>query len=422
MNNTKPKSRPLSIHKWIAVVLNGMVGAVCGIAFGMFGAMATWLIVGTLLGTVFGLANEALFSKVQKLTKWYRIRSVLLVLAEMLLFMYIGFPTRIAHWGTHPSRRPIVGSPTDVGLAYEEVAIPTADGVTLQGWYVPSRNGAAIIALHGYNRNRADLLPYAEALADRGYGVLMLDLRAHGESSGEVFPVADPSPDVEAAVAYLRDRPEVDSERIGALGRSIGGHAIIRAAAEDKAIKALWVDGMNTNTLGDLLLIAPSETSIPGALFWIAAPGYWTYDRMKELMSGGIPLESNKELIAHVAPRPIFFVSKAKDEEQSLNRRYYSLAGPNAQLWEVPDTEHCAGIHTHAEEYKQRMLGFFDASLLPEWRSRFLARQQGFGLAISGQVGEKTGRLTMHPVDGWDQMAKKDNEESRPLGSAQQKR
>ena len=120
------------------------------------------------------------------------------------------------------------------------------------------------------------------------------------------------------------------------------------------------------NTLGDLLLIAPSETSIPGALFWIAAPGYWTYDRMKELMSGGIPLEPNKELIAHVAPRPIFFVSKAKDEEQGLNRRYYSLAGPNARLWEVPDTEHCAGIHTHAEEYKQRMLGFFDASLLPE--------------------------------------------------------
>jgi hypothetical protein len=54
------------------------------------------------------------------------------------------------------------------------------------------------------------------------------------------------------------------------------------------------------------------------------------------------------------------------NEEQGLNRRYYSLAGPNAQLWEVPDTEHCAGIHTHAAEYKQRMLDFFDANLLSE--------------------------------------------------------
>jgi acetyl esterase/lipase len=246
------------------------------------------------------------------------------------------------------------------------VTTPTTDGVILQGWYVPSRNGAAIITLHGYNRNRVDLLPYAEALAEHGYGVLMLDLRAHGESSGEVFPFADPSPDVKAAIAYLRNRPEVDPERIGALGRSVGGHAIIRAAAEDEAIKALLVDGVNMNTLDDLLLISPSETSISGPFFWLAAPGYWVYDRMKELMSGGIPLESNRVLVSHVAPRPIFFVSAGRDEERGLNRRYYLLAGPNAQLWELPNTEHCAGIHTHATEYKQRMLDFFDANLLSE--------------------------------------------------------
>jgi pimeloyl-ACP methyl ester carboxylesterase len=220
--------------------------------------------------------------------------------------------------------------------------------------------------LHGYNRNRVDLLPYAKPLAAHGYGVLMLDLRAHGESDGEVFPFADPSQDVEAAITYLRGRPEVDPEHIAALGRSTGGHAIIRAAAEDKTIKALLVDGINMNTLDDLLLIAPSETSISGPFFWLVAPGYWMYDRMKELMSGGIPIESNKVLVSRIAPRPIFFISKAKDEEQSLNRHYYSLAGPNAQLWEVTGAEHCTGIFTHTEEYKQRMLVFFEANLLSE--------------------------------------------------------
>jgi pimeloyl-ACP methyl ester carboxylesterase len=348
------------------VILNGIAGCVFGVAFGLFGDLPTWLIAGTLFGVLLGLANEVLFGKVQRLAKLRRIRLILLVLSEMLLVMYVGFPGRIAHWVTHPSRMPVVGTPADVGLIYEEATIPTTDGVVLQGWYVPSRNRAAIIALHGYNRNRVDLLPYAEELAEHGYGVLMLDLRAHGESGGEVFRIADPSPDVKAAVAFLRDRPDVDPERIGALGRSIGGHAIIQAAAKDETIRALLVDGVGMNTLNDLLLIAPSETMVSGPLFWLAAPGYWVYDRMKELMSGSIRLEANRVLVTRIAPRPIFFISAGRSEERGLDRHYHSLAGPNALLWELPNTDHCDGIRTHALEYRQRMSDFFDANLLSE--------------------------------------------------------
>ena len=47
--------------------------------------------------------------------------------------------------------------------------------MTLSGWYVPSRNGAVVILLHGYGNNRAQMWPRAEPLARAGYGVLLYD-------------------------------------------------------------------------------------------------------------------------------------------------------------------------------------------------------------------------------------------------------
>ncbi len=57
----------------------------------------------------------------------------------------------------------------------------SSDGVTLSGWYIRLQNSAAVILLHGYNANRMDTLNHAELLAHHGYGVLMYDLRGHGE-------------------------------------------------------------------------------------------------------------------------------------------------------------------------------------------------------------------------------------------------
>jgi hypothetical protein len=149
MNSNTLQNLPLHIHNWIAVMISALIGAVFGIALGLFGNLSTWLIAGTLFGVILGLANEVLFSKIDRLARWYRFRSLFLIVGEILLIMYIGLPARIAYWVTHPSRAPIVGSPADVGLDYEDVAIPTTNGLMLRGWYVPSHNGAAVIALHG---------------------------------------------------------------------------------------------------------------------------------------------------------------------------------------------------------------------------------------------------------------------------------
>ena len=70
------------------------------------------------------------------------------------------------------------------GLAYEDVTFSTADGVALSGWYVPSRNGAAVVLLHGAGSTRSAVLPHTVVLADDGFGVLLYDARGHGRSQG----------------------------------------------------------------------------------------------------------------------------------------------------------------------------------------------------------------------------------------------
>ena len=77
-------------------------------------------------------------------------------------------------------------TPADRGVAYEDVTFVTADGVRLSAWYVPSRNGAAVVLRHGATSTRVDTLDEAVVLAEHGYGVLATDARGHGDTRGRL--------------------------------------------------------------------------------------------------------------------------------------------------------------------------------------------------------------------------------------------
>ena len=348
------------LHSRIAVLINTLVGGALGAAFGAFGNILPWLLGGLLLGALLGLANEALFHRSRRLARWYKLRTVILVLVESLVALYVVIPAMGVYEATHPARVAVTGSPADLGLPYEDVIMSTADGLALRGWYIASQNGAAVIALHGAGANRTQLLRHAQALARAGYGVLLFDLRAHGESDGTLFPMTDDSQDVAPAVAFLQGRADVDPERIGAVGLSLGGEVVLEAAARDPALKALVVDGVSTNRIEDLLPL-PREYRV----MYLAAPMWWLGDRMAALASG-VPARPLTLLVKEIAPRPILFISSREAPEPFMNRRLAERAGPSAQLWALPDTGHVGGMFAHPEEYEQRMISFFDAALLGE--------------------------------------------------------
>jgi len=157
-------------------------------------------------------------------------------------------------------RAPLDRTPLSEGMQYEDVAFKSSDGLDIRGWFIPagSRDGRApaVAFVHGWLWNRlgnvagqvpvpdksVDFLPAAKALHDAGYGVLLFDLRNHGESARAKTPLTFgvyEARDFVGAVNYLRARPDVDGARIGAIGCSMGGNTAIYGTPECQPVKAL---------------------------------------------------------------------------------------------------------------------------------------------------------------------------------------
>src|SRR5215510_16551514 len=119
-----------------------------------------------------------------------------------------------------------------------------ADGLQLAGdLRVPSPGGRApgLVFIGPFSgvRNQVTGL-YAERLAAAGYVTLAFDHRGFGESQGQPRRHEDPQGklgDLRAAVSFLRARPEVDPERIGAVGICLGGGYALKFAAFDPRVK-----------------------------------------------------------------------------------------------------------------------------------------------------------------------------------------
>jgi fermentation-respiration switch protein FrsA (DUF1100 family) len=119
-----------------------------------------------------------------------------------------------------------------------------ADGVTLVGdLRLPESDGPhpALVFTGPFTGVRDQVTGlYAERLTALGYVTLAFDHRTWGESGGEPRCHEDPQGklhDLRAAVSLLRSRPEVDGERIGAVGICLGGGYALKFAAFDPRVK-----------------------------------------------------------------------------------------------------------------------------------------------------------------------------------------
>jgi pimeloyl-ACP methyl ester carboxylesterase len=245
------------------------------------------------------------------------------------------------------------------GREYQSVDLYNEqDDIHLSGWYIPSKNGAVVILLHGYGSNRLEMLSRANVLAAHGYGVLLYDLRGHGESGGNKrsFGWEDVS-DVDTALEFLAGCKDVDPDRIGILGFSIGGQIALRAAAENENIRAIIADDPGYVSIDD----APPAVSASEKFAYFVA---WVDDRGVSLWSG-VPIPAGiPEILPQIAPRPIFFIDTGQGGGRKFVRYLYELADDPKTLWEIPETYHGGQFNARPDEYEAKMIEFFDTYLL----------------------------------------------------------
>ena len=189
-------------------------------------------------------------------------RAPLGVAGVLALFLVL-LPIGLGYVTTHTARS--VVPPDHLGVPHEDVRFTTADGLELEGWYVPSRNGAAVIAFPG----RSGPQKQTRMLARHGYGVLLFDRRGEGRSEGAPNSWGwGGGKDVEAAVAYLEGRPDVDPDRIGGIGLSVGGEMMIETAATSGVLGAVVSEGAGAAaTARTSIRTAPRSTPCSAARF-----------------------------------------------------------------------------------------------------------------------------------------------------------
>jgi hypothetical protein len=279
------------------------------------------------------------------------LRRTLLGVVAAVAAMYVVFPVASSYVYTHVAR-PIVPA-ANLGAPYKDVTFTTSDGIELAGWYVPSKNGATVIAFPG----RSGPQPHARMLIRHGYGVLLFDPRGEGESEGDPYRWGGER-DVKAALTFLAGRPDVDRGRIGGLGLSLGGELLLQTAAESNGLKAVVSEGAGMRSIREHL-------EKPGAAKWLSVPAWATTTVATTVFSNHPPPPDLTELVSGIAPRPVFFIYSGRPlGGEELNRKFYAAAGEPKTLWKIGDAGHTDGLAAHPQEYERRVIAFFDRALL----------------------------------------------------------
>lgn len=273
----------------------------------------------------------------------------------VLLLWGIWTPVREAFVFAHPHRQ--LRWMPESNLNFREVTFKSREGLTLFGRFVPGKNHATILLLHPLSGSNGSMLLYAEFLVRAGYGVFMIDLHAHGSSDGDTSTYGlREADDVAGAVDYLLRRLDVNGQKIGALGISLGAQAALRGALKVTCLRALVLEGLGPVTLRD-------HGGTPRSLQrWINYPSNWIYYLVYQFMIGGRDT-SVVEVIGKIAPRPILLIASG-GKDIYFSRIFFEAAQQPRELWELPNGVHGAAILQDSATYARRVVEFFDKALL----------------------------------------------------------
>jgi len=198
-------------------------------------------------------------------------------------------------------------APDTFNLPAENITIMTADETPLAGWFIPSpsEKRRAVVLLHGYPAEKADMLFTAASLFP-DMALLLLDLRYFGESGGEYTTLGiTERRDVQRALDFLERR---GYERIGIFGFSLGGAIGILTAAEDPRVDAV----VSYASFSDLRTLGRESYS---NLWLLKYPLVELLLLYANAVFNESPVAVSPQNAAHELEIPVFLVHTQQDEQ-----------------------------------------------------------------------------------------------------------
>ena len=269
----------------------------------------------------------------------------LVVVVGLAGALFVGAPVGMGVVDSHTLSKPLGDAPN---AAYETVHLTTSDGLELEGWYRPSRNGAAVLLVSGGGSTRMSTLRHATMLERQGYGVMVYDPRGMGNSEGTPNSYGwGWEHDVDAALDYLGERDDVD--RIGALGLSSGADMAVDAAGRRGDLDAVVADGTAAIGLEDIKELYGD--TLTRAQLW---PVFKTIEVIKGRSAPDVSLADRLE---HSRAPHLFVAAGA--QEKDWGELYDRRGGDRSEVWYLPKGSHTAALKQYPEQYERRVTAFF---------------------------------------------------------------
>lgn len=286
-------------------------------------------------------------------------------LIAMVVLITLGFGSVLGVGLYLAAPRPaVLGLPPGSLAGAEMVQFASASGSVLHGWYLPParEGGGAVVLMHGYRSNRGVMAARAAFLHSRGFGALLFDFQAEGESPGQhiTFGFLE-GMDAVAAVAFVRGR--APGELVAAIGVSLGG-AAVTLAPEPLAVDAVvlesvfpTLDSALRNRLAMYLPHVQAPVAVP-----VLAP------LMEALMPPilGVGVQEVAPIVGIKRVRaPLLVIAGDQDDRTTIaeGRALYTAAPEPKQFWEVAGAGHVDLEKLDQAAYWAKVLPFLTAHL-----------------------------------------------------------
>lgn len=249
--------------------------------------------------------------------------------------------------------QPWLRTPATVGLDYEDLRLPTADGLTLSAWFLPARQPArgTILFLHGNAQNISTHLASVYWLPERGFNVLLLDYRGYGASQG-LPSVAGAQQDIDSAMRYLVARRDLAPRRIVVLAQSLGGALGLHYLAHSgyrQHLRGAVIDSAFTG-YRDI-----AGEKLRGS--WLTWPLSWPLSLT--VSDDYRPLDA----VAKVAPIPLLILHGDRDEVIPLHhaRQLFEAAREPKNLWIIEGAAHIQALDS--PPVRERLVAWLNEQL-----------------------------------------------------------
>lgn len=257
----------------------------------------------------------------------------------------------------------------------EDVRFRTRDGLGLVGTYLKARSArrkGVLVFCHEYLSDRWSAIPYADHLRDQGFDLFSFDFRNHGES--DVDPSYSPLQwvtdreltDLDAALTYLRNRPDADLAGVGLFGVSRGGGTALCVAGREPRVWGVITDGAFP-TRGTMLpyILRWAEVYVGSRYLWKGVPtaifdflGWVALLRTQARL--GCRYASVERGAARLAPRPWLSIHGGRDNYIGVDiaEGLFRRAKDPKELWIVEGAKHNRCREKDPVAYAERVSGF----------------------------------------------------------------